>query len=358
MNENKIIAWIYALLTVVVAGVATAFRFVLEKYYIESGTGMYKIGTSTPDAFNLFLIVSVIVLAAMLFMFRRDSLSGSLCAIPVVTSIIAAACAVALIFSGVIYLMQIKNGLMVGFGGQLIHKIKLAGAVVAFPAGVYYFLSVLSGKTVTKTLSGFSFFPLIWTWLYLLSVYFDHTAEMSTPTRVLSEIALIALMIYQLMETRALVGKAKPMFYLLAASLAVVFLLPANYPVVYAWIVGGGKLNLEVLYAVYGLVCALYVYSRIIGLALKCSRNGEKKAVKRLFGKKDIFSDDEQDDDGVQPDIECFEEIQENVEPIAENVEDVETAESEQEDAPAETEETETIEEAAEETEDKIEEIE
>lgn len=318
MNENKIIAWIYTLLTLAIAGVATAFRFVLERYYIESGTGMYKIGTNTPEAFNLFLVVSVIVLVAMLFMFRRDSLSGSLCAIPVITSIIAGVCAIALIFSGVIYLMQIKNGLAVGFGGAFIHKIKFIGALVSFPAGVYYFLSILSGKTVTKSLSGLSFFPLIWTWIYLLGIYFDHTAEMGTPSRVLLEIALITLMLYQLMETRTLVGKAKPMVYLLISAIAVVFLCPAMYPTVYTWISRGGKLDLDVLYAAYGLACALYIFSRMIGLAIKYSRNTEKKIIKNLMGKKDIFSDDEQEDDDVQPDIECFEEIHENVEPIAE----------------------------------------
>ena len=318
MNENKVIVWVYTLMTAVIATLATVFNMIIEKYYVESGTGLYKMGVVTPEAFVVFLMLGVIVIIASAFLFRKDGMPKEVYKLPFLTSILSVIAAIALIYFAVGILME---DLLPSAASSLVYKIKYIGAYVSFPAGLYYFISVFSGSKDSKTESAFSFFPLIWTWAGLLSMYFDHTVEMSSPARVVKEIGLIMLMLAQLVETRGLIGRSKPVIYLIISSVAVVFLSPAYIPAVVRLINGEATFDQSAAYDIYCAVMALYLFTKIVGYAIKCSE-GPKKEKKYKHGKNDIFTEEE--------DVENLEEVSEEIQSV-EIVEEDTSEETEQE---------------------------
>jgi hypothetical protein len=258
--------------------------------------------------------------------------------LPFITAIVSLVAAFVLCYSAFSFLSEFKAEMF--SMASIVNKTKYIGSFVAFPAAVYYFISFLAGKTPEKIQSGFSFFPLIWTWIYLLGIYFDHTIEMSSPARVIKELALIALMLYQLMETRALLGKSKPKAYIMVSSFAIIFLCPAFLPKVIEWISGDIILDAEVACSLYGALMVVYIFARLIGYSVVCSGIKRKEKKPRPG---DIFSEEEE-------------------EPVTEEIsgETVEEAAEEWEDSNAfEEENSETDEEEAEEAEaEEVEEIE
>ncbi len=290
MNENKVMVWIYTLITAVIAALATVFNVILEKHYVESGTGMYKAGTVTPEAFSVFMLVGVAVIIVSSIMFGKDNLPKGVYGLPLFTAVVSLAAAAVLCYSSVTFLMSFKVDTF--STASVVEKTTYIGSFVAFPAAIYYFISFLAGKSTEKIQAVFSFFPIIWTWIYLLGMYFDHTIEMNSPVRVIEELSLIALMIYQLMETRALLGKSKPRTYLMVASFAIIFLCPTFLPTAYEWISGDIILDNEISCAVYGTVMAVYILTRLLGYSI--ASLGLRKRVKKPKP-GGIFSEEEEE---------------------------------------------------------------
>ncbi|MBR5314427.1 MAG: hypothetical protein IKU45_03320 [Clostridia bacterium] len=342
--------WIYTFITALVAVLATVFNLILEKYYVEAGSGMYKSGTVTPEAFAVFMAVGVVVIIVSSIIFGKENMPKGVYGLTLVTAIASLAAAFVLAYSAVSFLMSFD--LNTFSAASIVNKTRVIGAFVAFPAAVYYFISFLAGKTTEKIQAVFSFFPLVWTWIYLLGIYFDHTIEMSSPARIIKELALITLMLYQLMETRALIGKSKPRAYLMVSSFALIFLCPAFLPKVFEWIGGDIILDTEVLCALFGAIMVVYIFARLIGFAIVCS-DIKKKEKKHKPG--DIFSEEEEE---AVDSEEIFEEEQleetENDEESEENKEDEESAKIGEDEENTEVEETEeTAETEEDETEDK-----
>ena len=288
MNENKGVVWLYTLITALIAGISSAFYAILVKYYYEADTGMFRVGFETPDAFSVFVAVGLLTLLVSVLIMSKDGLPKEMGAVPFLTTTVAIFAAFVLVFSSVRFLTGNTSDII--GSASAVQKIRKIGAFAGFPAACYYFLLMFVGKTKNKTIAFMSFFPLIWTWIYLLGVYFDHSSEMSSPIRVIKELALISLMLYQLMETRALVGKAKPRAYILISGIAVMFLSPAFLIDAYDYLWLGESLKLDALHVIYGALMAIYIFSRMIGFALGC---GEKRVKIKKHRKGDIFTEEE-----------------------------------------------------------------
>lgn len=290
MNEKKGVIWLYTLIATVIASVATTFYSILEKYYLEAQTGMYKLGAQTPVAFAVFMFIGVLILFFVVFNIDKNTLSKEIKGIPIVTSVISVLAATMLVFSAVLVFMENAKGGVVAESQLASQKVSFIFSFIAFPAALYYLLLIFSGKTKTKAVTIASFFPVIWTWGYLLSVYFDHSTEMSSPERVIQELAVIMLLLYQLMETRTLIGKAKPRMYILVSGLALIFLAPAFLSGVVDVIKKTNSLSLDDVYLLYGALMVVYVFTRMVGYAISCS-GGEKKDKKHR--KNDIFTEED-----------------------------------------------------------------
>lgn len=294
MNENKKIAWLYVLLTTAISAVAVIFRHILDVNYVDPVTGFYSRETLTPDAFTVFLAVAVALIVTSAFMFRRDLLSKELKRGTVFTAITSVLCAVSVVFSSLIYLMGQRNSV----GDEVVRSVEninMVGSIVAFAAAIYYFAVLFSGKSKAAFVTFLSFFPVIWTLFRLMPYYIDHSVAMNSPVRILKQLALILLMLYQLFETRAMLGRSKPRIYFVLANLAVIFVSAAFLPEVVYFLEGRIGMSFDVMCAIYCGACALYVLSREIAFA-SCSDGMilvQKKSGNTSKPKDDLFTSDD-----------------------------------------------------------------
>lgn len=302
MNENKTKAWLYVIITVIVSAVAVVFQTILNNYYIEADTGLYEYGAQTPSAFYIFIGVALFLTVTASFVLRRDSLPKELNYGSIFTSLAATLVACSLIFLAVVYIMS-NSGEVSLFERTAAIKIKNVCMYLSFPTAIYYFIVAFSGSSRSKFTAWFSFFPIIWTLSYLMSVYFDHSVLMNSPKRTITELALIILMLYQLYETRALLAKSKAVIYFILSNAAVIFLSAAFIPEVIAFVKGEIKLSVDVLSSVCLGAIGVYVLSRAMSFAVHS--DGEqivnKKSLKKLVApgasaKDDLFEPEEDQD--------------------------------------------------------------
>ncbi|MBQ8509306.1 MAG: hypothetical protein IJ493_05290 [Clostridia bacterium] len=104
--------------------------------------------------------------------------------------------------------------------------------MIAFslPAIVFFFGLIRSGKRRTPAMVFMSFFPTAWCAIYLIQVYFDSSALITSPNRIFNQLALLAAMAAFLMESRFLLGTVKKPVYLAIASVTPVLLLTSAVP--------------------------------------------------------------------------------------------------------------------------------
>ena len=282
MNENKTKTWLYVIITVIVSAVAVVFQTILNNYYIEAETGLYEYGAQTPSAFYIFMGVALFLTVTASFVLRRDSLPKELNYSSIFTSLVSTLVACSLIFLAVVYIMSNSGGATL-LEKTAAFKLKNVCMYLSFPTAIYYFIVAFSGSSRSKFTAWFSFFPIIWTLSYLMSVYFDHSVLMNSPKRTLTEFALIILMLYQLYETRALIGKSKGVLYFILSNAAVIFLSAAFIPDVITFIKGDIRLSVDVLSSISIASMGLYVLSRAMSFAVHS--DGEQVANKKSLKK-------------------------------------------------------------------------
>ena len=294
MNENKKVSWLYVLMTVIISSVAAVFQNILTKHYVDGQNGLYRIGVSTPMAFYVFVSIAVLFILTAVVVMRVDSLPKELKYGSVMTAIVSFVMAVLIALTA---LMFFKGEKIVDYQGNVsnIYKLRNVCAFLAIPSAMYYFSVSLSGKSKKTYTAVLSFFPLILTLVYLMSVYFDDTQLLNDPYKIIQQVALVMLMLYQLLETRAHIGKSKPIIYFIMTNTAILFLSVAFVPEALSLIKGGLKLTENNVFSLYGAGMVLYLLSRDIDFAIGCDVEGKKITIHKVNAKNDIFTVDDEE---------------------------------------------------------------
>ena len=267
MNENRKKCWLYAVLTLGASAGAAYFQHILNRDYADLEKGLYEIDATAPGAFYVFLVVAVLLMLTPVFTLRQDSLPKELKHGGLLTRFTAVASAVVLIISSVSYLMSYKaNSPMVG-EVDTAEKLTLLCSVLAFPAAIYFFSVAFSGKTKSKFSPFLSFFPVLWTLSYLMSVYFDRSMIINSPIKTLEQLSIIAFMVYQLFESRAMLGKSKGALYFCLSNITVILLSAAFVSKLIPVVLGAETLAVSYVYIIYFCVSALYIFARITDFA-------------------------------------------------------------------------------------------
>ncbi len=298
MNENKKVSWLYVLMTVLISSVAVVFQNILTKHYVDEQNGLYKIGVSTPMVFYVFVSIAVLFILTAVVVMRMDSLPKDLKYGSVMTTIFSFVAAVLVALAA---LMFFKGERIVDFQGNLsnVYKLRNVCAFLAIPSAMYYLSVAFSGKVKKMHTVILSFFPLILTLVYLMSVYFDKTQMLNDPYRIMQQVALVLLMLYQLFETRAYIGKSKPIIYFMITNIAILFVSIAFVPDALSLIKDGFKLTENNVFSLYGAGMVLYLVSRSIDFAIGCDVEGKKITIHKANAKNDIFTVDEEDTEDI-----------------------------------------------------------
>ncbi len=274
MNENKKIARLYVFLTAIIAVVAVMFQYILYENYFEPDIGVYIHGAKTPGAFYIFIFIAVILMATPALIFRKDLLSNELKRGTFLTAVTSLLSAGAIAFVSVSFFMD-KNKFSVIIDTTLntVDKLKTACAIVGVLVAFYYFAVAFSGKSKSNFITFLSFFPVIWTLLFLMCLYFDRSGVINSPVKVLRQVSLIVFMLYSLFESRASLGKSKPIIYFILSNLTVIFLSSAFVPEIIYILQGTLELTVEAVFSIYCGVSVLYVFARSIAFAESSNGN-------------------------------------------------------------------------------------
>ena len=175
----------------------------------------------------------------------------------------------------------------------------LACSVLAFPAAIYYFSVAFSGRTKSKFAPFLSFFPVVWTLIYLMSVYFENGMIINSPIKTLEQLALISLMLYQLFESRAMLERSKGSLYFGISNITVILLSAAFVSKLIPLFTGEQTISIAFAYTIYFGVSALYVFARITDFAAKS--DGGNTLHKKVFPNilpqnEELFTEDEGED--------------------------------------------------------------
>ena len=267
MNENKKVAWLYVVLTVIASAVAVVFQYILLNDYAEASTGLYPRDAMTPVAFYVFLAIAAVLVCMSSIMLRKDVIPTEPKRFTWYNGVVSACAAIAVIVSGAKFFKD--SGLFDGMASfKTINKLELAGACMAFFAGAYFVSILLLGKKTNNIVPLLSFFVVLWTLFYLLNICFDKNVLVNSPAKALRQLSLIFLMIFQLLESRALIGKSKPRLYFVFSLLSVVFMSASVFPELIMWYKGDRVLTLDATYLIYFSVIVVYVLTRAISFAI------------------------------------------------------------------------------------------
>ncbi|MBE6718213.1 MAG: hypothetical protein E7574_03010 [Ruminococcaceae bacterium] len=293
MNDNKKVSWLYVVLTVIISAVATFFQYIVKNNYIDESVDLYKTGVVTPEAFGIFMVIAVLFMLTPAFIMRMDALPKKLKYGSFLTSFMSILCAFLVAFTAFMFFMSKSEVAHLGSTQMIVYKLRFACSVIAFPTAIYYLTVSFTWKKNNDVISWLSFLPILWTLIYLMSVYFDHSVLINSPLRIVQQTALILLMVYQLFETRSHIGNSKPIVYFILTNLTILFLSTAFIPELVDLLLGKQKMTLDMSYVLYGCGMVLYVLARTVDFAAGCNFDGKKLFTRKTPPKNDIFSVDE-----------------------------------------------------------------
>ncbi len=93
--------------------------------------------------------------------------------------------------------------------------------IVSIPSGMYFILSTFKNKN-EQLLSYLGFFPVIWTALCLLRIYFDVGAAINDPLRILFQLSFVAIILALLFELKVRVGKNGTIPLIIFSGIAII----------------------------------------------------------------------------------------------------------------------------------------
>ena len=133
--------------------------------------------------------------------------------------------------------------------------------LLSIPTAAYLIISAVTKTEEKPALTALGFFPVLWTAVCLLRIYFDRTSAINNPVKIFSQMALAAVMLFFLSELRIRVGKPVLRVYLAFSGAAAMLGFSYSVSLIAAYLSGVGELSGDVLLAVVILLCAVYAFS-------------------------------------------------------------------------------------------------
>ena len=133
--------------------------------------------------------------------------------------------------------------------------------LLSIPTAAYLIISAVTKTEEKPALTALGFFPVLWTAVCLLRIYFDRTSAINNPVKIFSQMALAAVMLFFLTELRIRVGKPVMRVYLAFSGAAAMLGFSYSVSLIAAYLSGVGGLSGDVLLAVEILLCAVYAFS-------------------------------------------------------------------------------------------------
>ena len=157
--------------------------------------------------------------------------------------------------------------------------IEIFGSLSAILAAIWFFLRA-SKKTKPIAVAALGFFPVLRALSGIAVVYFDMEVQMNHPSKLLLQLALIAIMVYFLCEVRFFVSEKhpRPIRYFVSGCVAMMLALAVGVSEMVGFFAGKtskGELCIE---AFFCLVVGVYIFTRIASFVKDSASISQVKA--------------------------------------------------------------------------------
>ena len=287
----------YLLLTLILTVLATiAESFVLKIGY-DYRLGVYSATNPIGKITAYFIFVSVLVLFSSAFAIDKslDSKVRGFYACTVQEAFFASVSGgLVLAYSVMTYLNRFEKA-----GGSLLPTLIL---IFSFPMAGYLIFTALSKKRCSRVLTGLGFFPVIWTSVCLLRIYFDRTSAINNPIKIFTQISLVAIMLYFLVELRFRVGRPSVGIYIALSSVASLLGISNSTSLLIAEFTSSEKLSNEVILSFAEFFISFYILMRLVNfvVSMKTKRTLVRGVSQRfrLPDGKTCFKEQKSSDEG------------------------------------------------------------
>ncbi len=252
---------VFFFLSIGMAVIAAALRCVLTLTALDAHYGVYESGSALTVIFHIILAASVIIIsvAATLKAPKRDAKY----LIPRSDFTVFTSCAAAFLLAFELFI-SLYNTLTSNTEPAIFDILEMCFSV---PAIVFFLALALTTKSRTAALALTSLFPTAWCATCLIRIYFDNSVLMTSPNKILGELALLAAMLYFLVEARNQLGMTSHRFYLAAASAAPILLFTSAVPnLLFSDKLSIGTSDSYMRYAIEA-VFALFIWARLAAYA-------------------------------------------------------------------------------------------
>ena len=202
---------------------AVILRLVLTGTMLEVPYGVYRHGAVLPTLYHVVLALFAVGLIAFGFLRRQEFNQKQLHNVSNLTVFTAGLSAFLMIAQTVSdFLWASKRGPL--------SALPILLALFGILSAVWLFLQIKRYHEPSPLNAWFSFAPMVWCALLMLDIYFDKTALLVSPNKILHQIALLSAMLAFLAEAYLAVGTDKPTLAIVCDSLAVFFLAVSSIP--------------------------------------------------------------------------------------------------------------------------------
>lgn len=212
MNNMSKMKKITSISLCVATVIGVIFQIYLLLFHFDANLQLYAANSILPTCFIVFLALCVVFIL-LVSLFSSPMLNTTLQKKSGVSicSLIGAVFLTAYALSVLFYILN---------NHQKIDSTSFIFLIVvvisSFPSALF-FLTVWLDKTKKALHTLMSLFPILWCFGQMLSIYFDKYPIISSPIKILDQIALIAIMLYFLMEARCRLSISVPKYYTLTA---------------------------------------------------------------------------------------------------------------------------------------------
>ncbi len=248
----------FLIYSVAAAVVSAAIRIFLSLTDLDPVYGVYAHGALLPKIYHILLAILVLLPLAAAFLLRKRTPAWPAPAVNDASTFTGCAAGFLMGAAALFELIPII-GYGVRPGGW-----QLARLIVTIPAMLFFFAQMRKKNDGVESLplTFASLFPTIWFSILLIEVYFDISVLITSPNRIIRQMAILSIMLYLLNETRFLLGRSHPAYFLGTSSAAVILLLTSSVPnLVLSSRLSIGESDQFLTYALEA-VLALYILSR------------------------------------------------------------------------------------------------
>ncbi len=257
--------FIYSIITLALAAILAVVRTVVLSSVYQHDMFVYANGTSAGQILDIVISLVIIAMAvASLFVCKKDSAPKMLSQPSSVTSFGAFLAGFLILADLVWKFIENKLAFSTATPDGILNII---ASVCGILSAVYFIAIALKKDLYMKNSLAVGFGVALWAMFSLMASYFSYETPMSSPTRIINQIVLLAIMLYFVNEIRFLLGRPKASSFLAMGSAAVILLSATSVPsLILIYFRKWDMINSQISFFL-SLALAVYIASRMFSLA-------------------------------------------------------------------------------------------